>query len=218
MSLHDRESCHVACLFVVAVVFTVRAQAADPPRPSLRQPVDYVRWVNEEFSRGITENAAEFYQRALSEFSEDDSLEKFIAEADASTWTPEQRRQRSAWVQKNATCLEHFAKAARMDACYFPLPRESGALVSVMLPELSTFRAIAKLMTVRARLRLLEGNVDGATEDVALLLRAGRHLQDQPFLIQYLVGLSINGLAYRVLLDMPRLAPRAPDYEKVLSK
>lgn len=83
MSLHDRESCHVACLFVVAVVFTVRAQAADPPRPNLRKPVDYVRWVNEEFGRGITENAAKFYERALSEFSEDDSLEELTAETDA---------------------------------------------------------------------------------------------------------------------------------------
>jgi len=48
------------CLFVVGAVFAVRAQAADPPRPNLRQPVNYVRWTNEEFSRGITENAANF--------------------------------------------------------------------------------------------------------------------------------------------------------------
>jgi hypothetical protein len=105
-----------------------------------------------------------------------------------------------------------------MDACYFVLPGESGALVSVMLPELRTTRAIVRLMAVRARLRLLEGNTDAATDDVAVLLRASRHLQDQPILIQYLVRLNINRLAYRVLLDMPRLAPRAPDYEKVLSK
>jgi len=105
-----------------------------------------------------------------------------------------------------------------MDACYFVQPHESGEMISLMFPEVATIRAIAKVMAVRARLRLFEGNADAATDDVALLLRAGRHLQDQPFLVPYLIGLHIGEQAYRVLLDMPRLAPHAPDYEKLLSK
>jgi hypothetical protein len=204
-------------VLMIAALCAAAAAAADPPRPNPKQPVNYVRWINEEFGRGITENAADRYQKAISELWRDDNVEMHAMD-DATKWKRAQRQQLKAGVQKNTKCLEDFAAAARMSDCYFALKSDSGAMISVTLPDTSSMRAITKLLATRARLRLLDGDADGATDDVDAVLSASLHMQKQPALIQYLVGISMGQLAYDALLDVPKLASGTRDYEKMISR
>lgn len=205
-------------LWLAALLCLPTTQASEPPRPNPKQPVDYVKWVNEELGKDVAENAADAYQQALSAFAADEDLNKLVRETDAKKWTDAQRAGVRGWAEKNAKGLEQFAAAARMPKCFFRLKSESGSLLGVMLPELPTIRAVAVLTAARARLRLLEGNVDGALDDAATLLQVSRHMQAQPFLIQYLVGSAVGTLAYDVLLDVPRLSSGPVGYEQVITK
>ena len=165
----------------------------------------------------MTVNAADGYLRAVAAFETDDDLLSYAAGNDAQKWSSLHRSKLAKLIEANAKCLSEYAAAARTPKCYFETKSASGAMIDVMLPELTGIRGIAKLTTARARLRLMAGDVDGAVEDVVTLLRAARHMQQQPFLIQYLVGLSVGAFGYDVLLDVPRLAPQSTDHEELLA-
>ncbi|MCK4340483.1 MAG: hypothetical protein KAY37_02015 [Phycisphaerae bacterium] len=195
------------------------ARAADPPPPNPDQPVDYVTWINEGFARQITDNAADTYRQAFAAFMPDANLMDFAKQADADQWPKSQRKRLQRWIRDNEKCLEHFAVAAGKRRCFFELrPGSSGALYEAVVPEISAMRSVEQVAAARARLRLLEGDVDGATDDVIAIFRASRHMQSQPFLWAYLGGLAMNSVGHGVLLDVPRLAPEPVNYDRILKK
>ena len=202
---------------VVGLLWVPIVAIADPPVPNPDKPVDYVRWVNGKYSQGITENAAAVYLEAVGSFVPDEELLELAFKRGPGKWSATERGKLREYVGRNADSLKRYARAARMPKCYFALKSESGSMMGVMFPELRVLRELAKLTAGRARLRLLEGDVDGAVEDAATLLLVGRHLQDQPLLISYLVGLAAGGLAYdAVLLEVPRVASAPVDYMRIL--
>ena len=58
-------------LLSVVLAASAAALAEDPPLPDPDKPVDYVAWINAQYSKGIEENAAEVYREALDAFVED---------------------------------------------------------------------------------------------------------------------------------------------------
>lgn len=194
------------------------AHAADPPRPNPDHPVDYVKWVNEQFGKDITSNAADIYRQAIAAFKPDEGVRQLAEGTDAKDWTDDDRNRIRQWVQANAECLEKLATAARVPKCYFKCESESGALMEVILAEApqTAIRNPGRVTSARARLRLLENNVDGAVDDVATLLRVGRHMHSQPTMIQYMIGFVFDAWGYDILLDVPRLASGPVDYERII--
>jgi hypothetical protein len=208
----------LAAVLSITVLYVPIARSADPPKPNPKAPVDYVKWINEEFGRDVKENAADLYQQAIVAVVENDGLAVLGAQSDAAKWTDEQRGQLKEWVGKNGKCLEHFAAAGRISKCHFRLQPEGGPAISVLVPECAKLRHIARLAATRARVRMLDGDLAGATDDITAMFCAGRHLSLQPLLIQHLVGIAIGALGYDALLDIPRLAAGTVDYDNILSK
>ena len=207
----------IAAIALVVPLCVPAVRAADPPRPNPENPVDYVKWMNEQYGKDVTRNAAGGYLRAIAAFEKDDDLLDYATKTDVQKWTSLPRSKLAKLIEANAKCLGEYAAAARTPECYFAHASSGGSVIETLLPELQDIPGVAKLTAARARLRLLAGDVDGATDDAATLLFVGRHMQEQPFLIQYLWGMVVSALGYDVLLDFPLLAPSA-DFESVLAK
>lgn len=204
---------------LITLLCTPLVWATEPPPPNPDQPVNYVAWLNEKYGQGIEQNAADVYEKAVAAFVEDEDLLDLAVKPDPQRWTESEREKLQDYIDRNAEALRHYAQAARLPKCYFTLSGGSGAILEVMLPHLRPLRGLAKLTAGRARLRLLDGDLDRALQDVATLMRAGRHLQEQPILIHMLVGVATSALAYeKVLFEVPRLTPGSVDYIDVVKK
>lgn len=81
--------------------------------------------------------------------------------------------------------------ARRRDADW-GLPIEEG--VNMMLPRLSEFRGIARLLALKARLETVEGRYDDAIRTLQTGFAFARHVGQGPTIIQKLVGIAIAAL------------------------
>jgi len=183
--------------------------------PNPDKPVDYVAWINAQYSKGIKENAAEVYREALDAFVEDKQALELATRWDP-PWRDYERRKLQRWLDKNERCLERFAAAAQMRDCYFEFQSETGSAFEVGLPMMKPLRDVSRMLAARARLRLAHGETEAAVEDIVTLVCAGRHLESQPYLIGYLVGVSVRATAYGLLIRFPQVASGEVDYDAVL--
>jgi len=189
--------------------------AEDPPLPNPEKPVDYVAWINAQYSKGIKENAADVYREALDAFVEDERALEIASRMDK-PWRDYERGKLQRCLDRNEQCLSRFAAAANMPRCYFERESASGSVIEVLMPSPKPFRGTAKMLAGRARLRLAAGETDAAVTDVGTLLRAARHMQSQPSLIEYLVGVAVQDLACDLVIHLPEIAADSVDYEAVL--
>ena len=203
---------------VLAVLVGISiAQGAEPPAPDPKNPVDYVAWMNEGFKKDLKDNAADLYQQAITAFVNDDELAK-LAGTPAGDWTAQQREKAQAWVDRNREALDKFTAASAKRRCYFELHSPTGAMYEAPLPHLVNMRALGRLLAVRVCLRSAAGDFSGATEDGAALCGAAQHLEAQPAVISYLVGIAIRALANAVLIDIPSAASKDVDYASILTR
>lgn len=200
------------CAVVSCLVCDGLALAADPPKPDAKKPVDYVGWINTEFGKDVKDNAAKLYNQAIAARAEDAELAASLAKTHTRDFTPEQRKDAAAWVKRNAKALKHFEAAAAKDGCFFDLKSDDGSVMAVMLPMLKPIRELARIVEIRGRLRLADGDIEQAVDDAITLYRVARHMEAQPYLISCLVGIAIRQLASNLLLDLPTAAGKEADY------
>lgn len=209
----------IAALTLVALVAVGPAIAGDPPRPNLEKPVDYIKWYNDEFGKGLRENAADLYREAVADFEVDEETSDLLAAGADGTWTEEQVEPLRELINEHEENLRKLAEGARLSDCHFHLESESGVAFEIELPEFRLLRALARLAATRARFRFAEGRIDEGMDDVCAMLGLAEHLRQQPLVISYLFGLACSATAYDVLYDLPLVATGLVDYEKqVLSK
>lgn len=88
--------------------------------------------------------------------------------------------------------LREVDRAARRQYCDWDLvgrAREDG--ISMLLPDVQGLRHFGRMLAVRARLELADGDFDKATYTLQTGMQLGRHAADAPTLIQALVGIAI---------------------------
>ncbi len=102
----------------------------------------------------------------------------------------------------------HYAElAARRARCDWEMPfREEENIFGILLPELSSARNIARVIALRARLHIAEGNYDEAFHDLQTGYAMARHMADQPTLVSGLVALAIAD----VMTDQVQLVIQGP--------
>ena len=72
----------------------------------------------------------------------------------------------------------------------------------MLLPEIQFFRDAARILSVSARHQASIGEIPAALRDVSSIMRMSLHASSEPILISGLVGLSIDGIAVDVLIDI----------------
>lgn len=201
-------------LIVPLLVLASTALSADPPPPNLRQPVDYVQWLNDEFGKRGPAGAGQAYLDAFSALRTDD-VDRDVTRKRADRWTADERRRVDQWLAANEPALSRLAEATRSTNAFAPLP-PGGSLVDLLMPYLSQSRSAGDLLAARAAARLHAGDAAAAAADLATLLRLSRWLQTQPAVIAHLVGIACAGRAYETIAAAPHLAGDKLDAEALL--
>ena len=207
-----------AVLPSLAVCLVVAARAADPPRPNLEKPVDYIKWVNEEFGKDIQDNAADGYQKAAAALGPDDDALRALLDTDSAKWSMEQRKKLRENLQAKEAALQLFVAATERKSCFFLAKSESGTLLGWTLADFPRLRSACRLLAARARLKLLDGDASGATDDVVAMLHFSQHMYHQPPIVSYLIGLAVSSVAYDVLIDVPRLCTKPFDSDALIAR
>lgn len=91
-----------------------------------------------------------------------------------------------------AMSLRNVELGARRRDADWGLPIEEG--VNMLLPRLSEFRGIGKLLALKARLEIVEGRYDDAIRTLQTGFAFARHVGQGPTIIQKLVGIAIAAL------------------------
>jgi hypothetical protein len=124
----------------------------------------------------------------------------------AHPWTLEEFPMLADWVKEVDKPLDVIADAIRKPVFFAPLLQsqksvESGVPVNITilpLPDAQLYRSIARLFQARATYRIGQGNIDGAIDDKLTMHRLGRLTAQRRFIVSYLVGIAIEGVACAV--------------------
>jgi hypothetical protein len=74
--------------------------------------------------------------------------------------------------------------------------------LTLLLPEIQEMRSLARLVAVRARVAIRDGNREEAMRWIRIGMTMGRHVAHGPSVIQALVGVAIEGVMARCLTDL----------------
>lgn len=114
-------------------------------------------------------------------------------------WSAEEFPDVARWIKANEAPMERIIEASRRPQCYLPivpLTPEEG-LISAGSWLTQSLRDATRLLTVRAMLRVGQGRLDEAWEDLLAGHRLARHVSHSPMMIDGLVGLAMESMATR---------------------
>ena len=134
----------------------------------------------------------------------------------------EQKQALTEWIADNEYMLELVAAGAAKP--YYWQKYEGEEAISILMPNLSGFRNIVRVLCWRAWLRTEQGLYKDAFEDLKVCYRSGRHLKGDKILIEQLVGMAVEGLTLRTVreildeyeLDEQDLTTMAEDWEELI--
>ena len=146
-----------------------------------------------------------------------DKLELML-EAGRRPWKPEEMPEIAGWLTANAKPIDAIETAVRRPDYYNPLCTAPGVggpgtLMHVLLRGNQTCREFAALLTARAMLRAGSGDAAGAWDDVLTCYRLGRQVGRGATLIEKLVGVAIEAVAWKATVALLEHAP--PTAEKL---
>ncbi len=115
-------------------------------------------------------------------------------------WTAKERPVLAAWLKRNDKPLAVTIQATRRPEYFNPLvPRRteewSPGLLASLLPTVQRCRELTAALVSRSMLRLTEGKVDDAWQDLLACHRLGRLVARGGCLIELLVGIAIENIA-----------------------
>jgi len=206
-------------IWTVAVLQCVLA--VPPFIPSADWPAESVVIRGEEFEvwpahelirRGLdvqllskSSNAAPIYIDAMNKYDDPpDGMGPAVDYAVAHTW-PTGEPDFAAYMDRSSTrqTLALAVKASRMDRCQFPYFGDSqGSILSVMLPNLTGYRHIGKMLIADGRRLEFEGDFQGALDRYATTMRMASHVSQGITLIETLVGLTLWTFGADSIADM----------------
>jgi hypothetical protein len=104
------------------------------------------------------------------------------------------RKEVEALLRRYSSALVQFRLASLRDHCDFDPPYRTEGY-RTLVPYLNDARALARLASLSARLKLATGDFNGAIADLSLPFVQAHHLDNQAFLVQLMVAQAIDQLA-----------------------
>jgi len=120
-------------------------------------------------------------------------------------WKAEEYPLVAEWVKANEAPLKLVHEGVKRPDYFRPvvfMPSEDEPapgrqlLIGVLLPDVQKSREIARLLNTRAMLHLGEGRIEEARQDLLATHRLGHHIAQGWTLIEFLVGVAIDSIAY----------------------
>ncbi|MHC4927921.1 MAG: hypothetical protein ACYTER_11490, partial [Planctomycetota bacterium] len=149
-------------------------------------------------------NAWPYYEKAAQSYVKYDGDEQDDEEFDdsprrLSTLSEIDRQTLTKWLSDNRSALELIVQGNQQPYCwreYVCWENESTELMSVLLPNLSELRRIARLMCWQAHLNAEEGQFDAALNHLLETYTLGQHIRgENTMLIEQLVAMAIESIS-----------------------
>jgi hypothetical protein len=130
---------------------------------------------------------------------EDQFDEAFVA-----PWTRDEFPDVGMWLDENDQPLKIVFEASLRSRFYSPLvrTRDADSLMDLQFPLLSPLQEAAQALGVRAMLRLGEGDLEGAWDDMLACRRLGRLVGQGSMVVDALVALAMDGIAFEGELQL----------------
>ena len=135
------------------------------------------------------------------------------------SWTAKQMPHIAQWLTINAKPLTQVIEGTKRSKYFSPLIAKDdsgrpGRLFAAMLPGIQQTRSFARALTARAMLRVGEGDIDSAWQDLLTCHRLGRLVGRGPTLIGAEVGIAIDRMARET--DLAFLEQTKPSAKQVV--
>lgn len=135
-------------------------------------------------------------KQANDDLSEEDISEQLWEQFDSAVkrpWAKEEFPEWAEWIDVNEKPLVMLVAATKRPRRYDPLVGDN--LISVSLAGAQYSRDVARVLVLRAMLRLNEGKTEEAWEDLLACHRLARLIGQGPTLIEAMVAIAIDGMA-----------------------
>ncbi len=129
-------------------------------------------------------------------------------------WTAREHPDVAAWLKRNELPLATITAATERARYFSPLinsdAKPDGGMIEVLLPGVQRSRDFARALAARAMWELAEGSEVDAWRDLMTIHRLGRLVGQGPTVIEYLVGIAIESIAFnREILFLSETKPSA---------
>ena len=108
------------------------------------------------------------------------------------------------WMEENTAALDLVVEQVKKPIFVTPYfaAAEYQLLIAMLLPDAQSVRSFARGLQTRSQIRLGDGDIDGAIDDIVACYQLGRHIEKKATLIEGLVGISIEGIADSLAYDI----------------
>ena len=145
------------------------------------------------------ENAATIYNQLLENYDAND-FEPNLSDPDAyhltrsGPWSSRDYPEMAEWLKGHQTTIAKLTEASKIKQCRFPINANIITLGQQM-DRLGAMKRWADLLIIAANNDMAEGRINQALEKHIAVLQMGKHQNQQPSLIDLLVGVSIEALS-----------------------
>jgi hypothetical protein len=173
------------------------------PLPDPDNPIDYLAWLNDQYSTDISSNAAPLLHDAADMFLPFDGPDELMTRALRQRWDKESMDPVRRWLQDNDGALSLFRKAAELPDYSHALESDTGSMIDARLPNLGSIRTMGRALLADANRALAEGDLETALANYRDVLEVGEKLNRAPTLIERLVGTAMASGTYDALAELP---------------
>lgn len=156
---------------------------AAPPAVSCEDAYDFLT------RYGRSQNLSETQQ---------DVLIKDLQKRSEKPWTLTDLPMMESWLKQHTPVVKILGEAARKPFFIIARARPNSASELIDFDEVMRFRIFGRLLVAHANYCIGTGDVEGAIDDTVTCLRLGRDLQQHGPVIEFFVGLSLEGIARNI--------------------
>ncbi len=151
------------------------------------------------------DNAAVLYYKAAICYSMDEEMKEMLG--DLQKGEVEVNDKIRGFVKRNRRSIDMVLDAAEIPNCDWGIDFSKG--MDALMPPMSDFRRLVYLVIADARILAADGRYGSAISRCMSLYRMARHINNRVY-VNYLVGISINGITNRclnhIMAEMPQHA------------
>ncbi len=118
--------------------------------------------------------------------------------------TPEQKKRIEKWLNDNNEIFELVIAGAKKPYCWqtYSGGGDTMEMMSILMPNLSGFKKLARALIWRARLRAEQGRFKDAFVDMKSCYQLGQHIRGNKTLVEQLVGIAIQALSVGTIREI----------------
>ena len=146
-----------------------------------------------EAARAIpdAENAAIIYNQLLGNFDESEfPPDSLSIEVRRQPWLSKDYPEGAEWLKDMQETISTLLEASKKEKCRFPLtgPQQT----KVLMDRISAMRRWTRVLISAVNNDIAEGRIDEGIQKCNCIIQMGKHLCQQPVLLDYLVGIAIE--------------------------